>query len=344
MLVQQSDSLEVEQEYSFHSDSVIKAKPAKPKTVWQVLNQLPANATPEQQDSAVQANFQPGKRIYNQRPDTIGITPGTRIRPDQRLGDVAHYRNPYLFTDTMSYSAPGHDRFGVAADPVPYTMSGDNIITGLLIGCFILAVISISNSRKFIARQAKNFFFTPKSERTTGITETSNEVRFQLFLVALTALNFSLIYFFYTLEAVADTFILSSQYQLLIIYFGVIIGYFLVRFLLYNFVNWVFFEPRANQQWNKSMLFIAAMEGLLLFPLVLLILYFGLPIKSAIIYTFIVIGIVELFVFYKCKIIFFRHFGGFLQNILYFCALEIAPLVMLLGTLMQLNDYLKINY
>ena len=140
----QSDSTIVELLPAHRPDSTVRVKPAKPKTVMQVLNQLPANATPAQQDSAVQANFKPGKRIYNMRPDTIGITPGTRIQRDQRVSDLQNYHNPYLFKEMLNYTAVENDRYGVAADPVPYTLSNDNVITALLIGCFIMAIIAIA--------------------------------------------------------------------------------------------------------------------------------------------------------------------------------------------------------
>lgn len=341
----QSDSTIVELSPAHRPDSTVRVKPAKPKTVMQVLNQLPANATPAQQDSAVQANFKPGKRIYNMRPDTIGITPGTRIQRDQRVSDLQNYHNPYLFKKMLNYTAVENDRYGVAADPVPYTLSNDNVITALLIGCFIMAIIAINNSRRFILRQAKDFFYVQKSDRrTTNITETTSEVRFQLFLVILSCLLFSIVYFLYTLENVADTFILSSQYHLLVVYFICIVAFHLTRLALYTLINWIFFDRHSSRMWNKSQLFLAAVEGVLLLPFVMLITYFGMPARNAMMYVLAIVAIFEILSFCKCYAIFFRRKGGFLQIILYFCALEIVPLLALLGAMIELNNILKISY
>lgn len=312
------------------------------KTPASVLKMLPEGATPAQQDSAIQANFKPGKRIYNMRTDTLGM-PGQKGVRGLTMKTLGNYKNPYFFQDSLMTAKPGKDRFGVAADPVPYSISGDNVITGLLILCFILAAISFSRSRRFIARQAKKFFYTP-NERTTAITETTNEIRFQVFLVALTCLLGSIIVFFYTIENVSDTFVLSSQYQLIAIYFGIFVAYFVVKFILYQFVNWVFFDRRRNERWIKAQLFISAMEGMMFFPLVLLMIYFDLSIRTTVIVALSIIILVKLLSFYKCYIIFFRRLGGFLQIILYFCALELIPVAALYGSIAMTNGFLRINF
>lgn len=345
--MQQSDSLIVRQNLSVTADSGVKVqKVSKPKTVAEVLSRLPANATPEQQDSAVQANFQPKTRIYNTRPDTIGITPGTRIKESEILSNIVNYRNPYLFTDTLNYSEKNNDRFGVAADPVPYTIASDDVITGLLVGSFLLAIVAISNARRFITRQIKTFFhiINNNDRLTTTLQETTNEIRFQVFLVVVACLLLSTFYFLYTLENVADTFILPSQYHMLIIYFSVFAFYFIARFLLYESVNWVFFDPVRRRIWNKSQLFLAALVGISLFPFVMAITYFGMSAKTGLVYILVIVSVYELLTLFKCYLIFFLHRGGFLQIILYFCALEIAPLAILLGALIEINNLLKITY
>ena len=105
-----------------------------------------------------------------------------------------------------------------------------------------------------------------------------------------------------------------------------------------------FFDKRANEQWIKSFLFINSVEGLLVFPVVMLVVYFGLALKMAFVYTAIVVILLKLLSLYKTYIIFFRQKGAFLQDILYFCALEVMPLLTLWGVLTAINGYLKINF
>ena len=311
------------------------SKPATPKPHRDKTDTTALQDTAKQQ-AAVVSNKQ-------EQPDTAK-TIEKDYGPWITIRDFSHQGKPYLFNDSViGKQRTENDAFGVTAKPAPYTISGDNIITGLLIISFILALISFANSRRFIARQAKSFFRTP-NERTTPMTETTNEVRFQIFLVALTCLLGAIIFFFYTQEYVAQTFILSSQYQLVAIYFGIFVAYFLLKFGLHAGINWIFFNHRQNERWMKALLFISSMEGLLLFPVALLLVYFDLSMKTTVVYTLGVIIFIKILSFYKCYVIFFRKITSFLQIILYFCALEIIPIAILYGFLVLTNDFLRINY
>lgn len=94
----------------------------------------------------------------------------------------------------------------------------------------------------------------------------------------------------------------------------------------------------------KSFLFLSSCEGVVLFPAIILMTYFGFSVQGAVVYALVVVGIVKILSFYKSFIIFFRRKGAFLQIILYFCALEIVPLSILLGSLVLVSHYLKINF
>jgi hypothetical protein len=176
------------------------------------------------------------------------------------------------------------------------------------------------------------------------VTETSGEFRFQFFMVALTCLLWALLAFFYTQDRVAHTFVLESEYQLIAIFFGCFIVYFLLKGLLYPLTNLIFFDRKKNEQWMKAMLFLSAVEGVALFPLVMLQSYFDISVQSAIIYTAVVLILVKILTIYKGFVIFFRQNGAVLQIILYFCALEIVPILALAGFLVMIVDYLKINF
>ncbi|MDO4160158.1 MAG: DUF4271 domain-containing protein [Prevotellaceae bacterium] len=344
MIFHQADSTAVNQTEDVTAVPVKEEiQESEPKHPYQVLQSLPADATPAQQDSAIQAVFHVENTHLSTRPDTLHL-PGQDI--GENVNEVnlpQYYRENFFSKDSLLHPELDGGRYGIAGDPVPYTIRGDDTITALLLGCFILAMIAFSKSKRFIFRQAKNFFYEPSS-LTTEIAETTNEIRFQSFLVLQTCLLFSIVSFLYTLECVADTFILSSQYQLIAIFFGVLVAYFLFRYFLYGLVNTVFFGKRKSVRWLKHLLFITSVEGILIFPLVLLQSYFDLSIQNAVIYVAVVIILVKILLFYKSYVVFFRQKGMFLQIFLYFCALEIMPLLSLLGILEMIVDYLKIKF
>ena len=322
------------------ADSVVRHQPITPATV---LKWLPRDATPAQQDSAIQAHFQPDEIHWSEQPDTLHL-PGHSKGVDLTHVEMPqYYREGFFSKDSLFHPELEGGRYGVAGDPVPYNVRNDNVITSLLLAFFILMVIAIANARRFISRQAKVFLYLPH-EGTTEFTETANEMRFQLFLVVLTSLLLALLYYFFTTHFVADTFILESQYQLIAIFFGMFVGYFLVKMLLYTVVNGVFFGLKRNGQWMKSLLFIISLEGVLLFPAILLQAYFDLEMQKVAIYCAGVLILMKMLTIYKCYIIFFRQNVFPLQIFLYFCALEMIPLFAFWGALVTTGNYLKINF
>lgn len=254
-----------------------------------------------------------------------------------------YYKEGFFSKDSLFHPELQGGRYGTMGDPIPYSVRGDDLITLLLLTSFVLAVVAYSNVRGFIMRQAKKFFYTPHDGATT-VTETATEVRFQGFIVFLSSLMIATLFYFYSLHYYGDSYILHSQYYLILIFWVIILFYFLLKGLLYFVVNRVFFESKKNEQWAKSVLFIIAMEGILLFPAVIMAPYFGLPIQSVGIYFAIVLVFIKILTFYKCFVIFFRQNVFGLQIILYLCALEIVPLLALWGALDITANNLKINF
>ena len=308
----------------------------------EVLSWLPANATPAQQDSAIQRHIKISEIHWSEQPDTLHMPGHPKGKSFRDASLPQYYRESFFSKDSLFHPELTGGRLGVAGDPVPYSIASDNLITGLLLGCFILALLALAKSREFIIRQAKNFFYVQRAN-TTEITETSGELWVQMFLIVQTCLLFSVIFFSWQRTDVTDTFVFD-QYQVIGIYTGVIAGYFIFKMILYWGVGSVFFESKKIEQWSKSFLFLIAGEGLLLFPLVMLLSYFDISIRSAVIYTLIVVIFVKILTFYKTYLIFFQKKGLILQNFLYLCALEIVPLLILWGALLLINSFLKVNF
>ena len=311
-------------------------------TPQQVLKWLPKDATPAQQDSMVRAHIKVSPIHWSNMPDTLHL-PGHK--PGKSIRDVSlpqYYRESFFSKDSLFHPELKGGRQGVAGDPVPYTVAGDDFITTLLLFCFLIACVAFSKSRLFIIRQAKTFFRIPR-QGTTVITETSNELRFQLFLVLQACLLIAVGYFIYSRASISDTFTIE-QYLVISIYAGCVAVYFLLKSFLYTAVNLIFFDRKKNEQWMKAFLFLISCEGTALFPAIMLMTYFGFSLQAAVVYTSIVVGIVKILSFYKSLIIFFRRKGAFLQIILYFCALEVVPLFALSGGLILISHYLKINF
>ena len=272
-----------------------------------VLSWLPRDATPAQQDSAIQAHFKPSEIRWSNRPDTLhlpGHDKGHNMLDTQL---PQYYREGFFSKDTLLHPELPGGRYGVAGDPVPYSVHSDSFITTLLLILFVMALISISNAWGFIVRQVKGFVYPATSE-------------------------------------VLNMYVLSSPYLLILIFFGMTVGYYALKMLLYTVVNRTFFDGKRNRQWMKSFLFITSLEGALLFPPVVLHAYFNLALNHVVFCFLVVLSIVKMLTIYRTFVIFFRRNVVQLQIILYFCTLEILPLLAFWSALEITAFSLKINF
>ncbi len=315
---------------------------AKPQTPYQVLRLLPKDATPAQQDSAIQAWFAPEEIHYSEQPDTLHL-PGEGIPRD--LKDVSlpkYYRENFFSNDSLYHPELDAGRYGVAGDPVPESMMKDSLITGLLILCFLMMAFAFSRISGFIGRQVKDFFYVQKGEHS--VTETGDEIKFQIIFSVITCLTISLLYYLYVIATGNDTFIFSTEHMLLGVIFLIMAAYFLLKYLVYWVVNTIMFGSSKNKKFLTSLIFIISIEGVLLFPVLLLRAYFQFPLQSAMIYTFGVVFFIKFLTIYKTYIIFFNQKALYLQIILYFCALEMVPLLSLWGGLAVIVNHLRVIF
>lgn len=231
---------------------------------------------------------------------------------------------------------------GVVGQPLPYTIKSDSLMTLVMLGGLLFFVISVVRSTPFIVKQVKNFFWQTSDE--TSMSETSTEVRLLLCVALLDCTLLGTAIYLFAVNEMNASFDTSSHLPIIGLYASVAIGYFLLKALFYTMVNLTLFSSRQNIQFLKSLLLVAALQSMLLFPVILLQIYIGLAqeiVTNICIFIFI---FTKLLVFYKSWSIFFRKNGAFFQTILYFCTLEIAPLLAIGGVLVLLTGAIKVNY
>lgn len=226
--------------------------------------------------------------------------------------------------------------------PIPYTLHGDSVISIVIIACFCTIVILSSRYSKFLWRQIKFFIYSNPNDST--ITETAREVRFLLILAFIDCLMLSLATYFYAAQYQPTLHFSGSSHRLLLLFSATFIGYFLLKWCLYSLVNITLFDAKKNLQWSKQYLLLIVLEGIFLYPVVVLHTYLDVDIRIPIIFYIIILFLNKILSFYKCKQIFFAQKDYYLQNILYFCALEITPLLALSGLLKMMIDGLKIFF
>lgn len=230
---------------------------------------------------------------------------------------------------------------GISGEPIPYKLSNDIFVTCTLLLCLFMASFVISRSMHALGIQIKNFFYNRDRNETMSL-KSEGKVKNHIFVVILESFVLSLLFFSYAEFKLIGDFTTVSPYLLLFADMAICLTYFALKYTTYGLFNWTFFSEDNRELWFTSYNLIIFGKAITLLPLVLIVLYFDLPLEVCIYSCLAILAIYELLVLFKTKQIFFTYPFGLLVSILYFCTLELLPLLFLWKMLVKANEFLLI--
>ena len=275
-----------------------------------------------------------GDTLSSQNTDTLSLLQQKQISPAKADSDSLQLADLHAVQEVDS---------GFEGTPISYSPRTDDAIALTLLVCFFLSSIALARGKKFLSQQVKDFVL--HRERTSIFdSSTASDVRYLLVLVlqtcVLSGITF-LNYFHDTCPALMDH---VSSLLLLGIYVGFCLAYFLLKWLLYMFLGWTFFDKNKTNIWLESYSALIYYVGFALFPFVLFLVYFDLSLTNLVIIGSIILIFTKILMFYKWIKLFFHQFSGLFLLILYFCALEIVPCLLLYQGMIQMNNILLIKF
>ena len=275
-----------------------------------------------------------GDTLSSQNTDTLSLLQQKQISPAKADSDSLQLADLHAVQEVDS---------GFEGTPISYSPRTDDAIALTLLACFFLSSIALARGKKFLSQQVKDFVL--HRERTSIFdSSTAADVRYLLVLVlqtcVLSGITF-LNYFHDTCPALMDH---VSSLLLLGIYVGFCLAYFLLKWLLYMFLWWTFFDKNKTNIWLESYSALIYYVGFALFPFVLFLVYFDLSLTNLVIIGSIILIFTKILMFYKWIKLFFHQFGALFLLILYFCALEILPCLLLYQGMIQINNILLIKF
>ena len=275
-----------------------------------------------------------GDTLSSQNTDTLSLLQQKQISPAKADSDSLQLADLHAVQEVDS---------GFEGTPISYSPRTDDAIALTLLVCFFLSSIALARGKKFLSQQVKDFVL--HRERTSIFdSSTAADVRYLLVLVlqtcVLSGITF-LNYFHDTCPALMDH---VSSLLLLGIYVGFCLAYFLLKWLLYMFLGWTFFDKNKTNRWLESYSALIYYVGFALFPFVLFLVYFDLSLTNLVIIGSIILIFTKILMFYKWIKLFFHQFSGLFLLILYFCALEIVPCLLLYQGMIQMNNILLIKF
>lgn len=231
---------------------------------------------------------------------------------------------------------------GLKGTEKPYHLQSDDGVTAVLFVCFFLTAYVLSQGKKFLFQQIRDFTHT-KERASIFAATTAADFRYRILLLLQTCILSSICFFDHFNDLMPGLIERNPPYLVLSIYVIVCIVYLFFKWQLYYFLGWVFFDKSKTNIWLESYSVILYYLGFCLFPLVLLMVYFDL---SGYILIPCALGLVifaKILMFYKWLKLFYSKVYGVLYLIVYFCALELVPGLLLYQVLIHINNLLLVK-
>lgn len=256
-------------------------------------------------------------------------------------------RDSLLAHDSLLFHQPGNywdERWGMPAELMPETLYRNDGVTFILLLGFLLLVGWVLLRRRSFGEQVSSFLFpqSTQSQSATATEQAGRELMLALLAVVASLLASVLVYS-YAIGRWNLGLIPLSSLQLLGIYSGVCFLFLIAKQQLLRFVNSIFFTSEKRQLWRRDYAFLFTLESVMLLPLALLAVYFGIPSEKVVLYLLFLLLFVKSLVLIRDFTYFFAKIYGFLHLFVYFCALEAAPLLVLWAVLDRLTNYMTIT-
>jgi hypothetical protein len=227
-------------------------------------------------------------------------------------------------------------------NPLPYSPRHDDVIVVLLFACFFLSAYVLARGSKLLLLLLKDFLL--HRERISIFAASGvNGTRYFFLLIVQLCLLSALCCYVYLADLHPELMTDGSSFFFITIYALLFALYLLVKRILYVFVGWVFIEGNKIELWITSYATLLYYSGLLLFPLTLCFVYFQIPLLITVIFLVSLFIIAKILIFYKWIKLFCSNIVQCVVLILYFCALEIVPCIILYKGIVELNDCLNVN-
>jgi len=240
--------------------------------------------------------------------------------------------------DSFYITVPPSKKYSCRAEgaSIPFTMQSQGWLSLLLIFQFFIYFYAFSHFRKFWIESLKELFQT--KERSSLFIDTSvKNSRQSFYLSFLTTLNLALfLYLFISCNHVHY----ENQSINILLFFGIVLLFFILRFSLLHFLQFVFFDKSTtiDSIWN-SLFVLTSMLGVLLYVNVLFLIYSPFQYADYLFVAgFIFYILYVVLIAYRLIKYFYTQIYSFFYLILYLCTLEILPAVLLYITLFEVEQ------
>lgn len=226
---------------------------------------------------------------------------------------------------------------GRYAEERPFQIWQDDAFCLLFLFCFLLLSYLKLHNGLNLGTQARTLLFSVRENTKENYVKTSIERSSVPMLNLICSFSIGVLFYHFA-STHGETTDPSIQHPLTTV--GAVTAgtfcYFLLKGFLYRFVNTFFFNKTQCVEWKESLHFSEKSEAILFFLCAILI---GTPYAQNLSYcavlALLILFFIKGFLFYQGFRIFFRQTYCALHLILYLCAMEISPIMLLTYLLLK---------
>lgn len=217
-----------------------------------------------------------------------------------------------------------YESIGKAAHPIPCTLQHDMVVTlTVLLTAFGLIIFTV-NAKGYMLTRQKDFFQVRNRENMFS-NRADTELKSGWLVVVFLSIQLGVLFGVYAEHAgFMEGQNPYAKIAMASVFFALA---YMVKYLLTQWVNYIFFDSNRARLWAESYLFLTLLYSLALLPITLLTVLGECNVawmqKSAL----VLLVVVEILLFYKCFRIFFGNLAGLLHLFLYLCALEFLSML-----------------
>ncbi len=241
--------------------------------------------------------------------------------------------------DSVLHTEVPYKPFGFWATETPFRIRHNEWSGLLLLVCFFLAASLVLRLKKRFKELLRDIFLPIPGKENELLVDDPLRYSTRLIAVSLLSITATMVTFTYTQHEVAYYPFFETPYILFGAIFLLWILYFLAKRMMISFVNWVFFQKEKIFTMQRAYTFLYVVEGMLSLVLAMVVVYLPVPHENVLLLALGLIVLVKILLLFKTYKIFFPKLYGTLHLIVYFCTLELIPLLVIRQVLTY-ADYL----
>ncbi len=224
--------------------------------------------------------------------------------------------------------------YDVAGETVVRDTGSYDWVVVLVLSMFIVLALIFHKDYRIISQRLSHFFKRERVFLGGQSDKHVGEIRNTLLLTGVSSICIGLM-LVDMLSKTPDVVRLKFTHQSLVLIIAASCMVFIaLRAFIYNIVNWTFFDSESVRKWMSAFMFINSLQAFIIFPIMLLSVFIPLQYNFMIICLVIVLILYELMLFFKLNINFRTKKYGYMLIFLYFCSVELMP-VLVLGHFFQ---------